>query len=52
MPNTRKQKKARISRETNMLSDIENLDIKLGGNNLERKESESCNFWRRPDSPW
>ena len=34
-----------------MLSDIENLDIMLGGNNIERLESESSNFGRRPDSP-
>ena len=30
MPTTRKQKKARESRETDMLSDIENLVILLG----------------------
>ena len=34
-----------------MLSDIENLDVMLGGNNLEREEKESSNFGRRPDSP-
>ena len=36
-----------------MLSDIENLDIMLWGNNLEREreESESGNFGRKPDSP-
>ena len=34
-----------------MLSDLENLDIMLGGNNLEKEESESFNFGRRPDSP-
>ena len=35
-----------------MLSDIENLDIRLGVNNfLEREESESRNFGRKPDSP-
>ena len=52
MPTTRKQKrKARKSREADMLSDIENLDIMLGGNNLVREESESSNFGRRPDSP-
>ena len=33
-----------------MLSDIENLDIMLGGNNLEREEGESSNSGRRPDS--
>ena len=35
MPTTRKQKKARKSREADMLSDIKNLDIMLGGNKLE-----------------
>ena len=38
MPTTRKQKKARKSREQDMLSDIENLDIMLGGNSLDREE--------------
>ena len=51
MPATRKPKKARKSREKDMLSDIENLDIMLGGKNREREESESSNFGRRPDSP-
>ena len=51
MPTSRKQKKARKSREQEMLSDIENLDIMLGGNNLEREESESSNFGRKPESP-
>ena len=51
MPITRKQKKVRKSRETDFLSDIENLDIMLGGNDLEREESESSNFDRMPDSP-
>ena len=51
MPTTRKQKKARKSRETHLLSDIENLDILLGENNLEREENDSSNFCRRPDSP-
>ena len=50
MPTTRKQKKARKSRETDMLSDIENLDIMVRGNNFEREESESSNFGRRPNS--
>ena len=36
MSTTRKQKEARKSRESDMLSDIENHDKKLGGNNLER----------------
>ena len=38
MPITRKQKKARKSSEVDMLSDIENLDIMLGGNHLEREK--------------
>ena len=48
MPTTRKQKKARKSREAEMLSNIENLDIMLSGNHLEREESENSNFGRRP----
>ena len=42
MPTTRKQKKARKSRGLEVLSDIENLDIMLGGNHFngtERDES-------------
>ena len=39
MPTTREQKKARNSRETDMLSDIKNLDIIAGGSNLESEES-------------
>ena len=53
MPTTRKQKKARKSRETEMLSDIENLDIMLGGNHFSRdRRSESLysNQARRPGS--
>ena len=34
MPTTRKQKKARKSRETDILSDIINLDIMFGGNKV------------------
>ena len=33
-----------------MLSDIENLDVILGGNHLERDESEISNYGRRPES--
>ena len=51
MPTTRKQKKARKSREADMLSDIENFDVMLGGNHLEREESEISNHGRRPESP-
>ena len=53
MPTTRKQKKARKSREAEMLSDIENLDIMLGGdhfNRNERSESLNSNQARRPGS--
>ena len=34
-----------------MLSDIENLDIMLGSNHLEREESETSNSVHRPESP-
>ena len=34
-----------------MLSDIENFDIMLGGDNLEREQSEINNSVRRPESP-
>ena len=53
MPTTRKQKKARKSRGTDILSDIEKLEIMLGGNHLERdEESEFSISGRRPDSPY
>ena len=39
MPTTRKQKKARKSREEALLSDIENIDVRLGENHLEKEES-------------
>ena len=51
MPTTRKQKKARKSREVDMLSDVENLDVMLGGDQLKRDESETSNYGRRPESP-
>ena len=51
MPTTRKQKKAGNSRRVEMLSDIENLDIMLGGNHLEREGSEFGDSIRRPGSP-
>ena len=52
MPAPRKQKsKARKSREVDMLPGIENLDIMLGGNHLEREESKIGNSVRRPESP-
>ena len=53
MPTTRKQKKTRKSREAEMLSDIENLDIMLGGNHFdrnERNESVNSNQTGRPES--
>ena len=53
MPTTRKQKKARKSRGLEMLSDIENLDIMLGGNHFnarEREDSLNCNLPRRSRS--
>ena len=53
MPTTRKQKKTRKSREAEMLSDIENLDIMLGGNHFdrnERNESVNSNQAGRPES--
>ena len=53
MPTTRKQKKARKSREAEMLSDIENLDVMLGGNHFdrnERSESVNSNQAGRPES--
>ena len=51
MPTTKKQKKAKKSRELDLLSDIGNMDIKLGGNHFERDESEFSNSVRRSESP-
>ena len=50
MPTIRKQKKSRKSRDQDRLSDIENLDIMLGGNSLDREESISSDIGRRPES--
>ena len=50
MPTTRKQKKARKSRGQEMLSDIENLYIILGGSLFDREESEDSILARRPRS--
>ena len=50
-PIARKQKKARKPREAKMLSDIKNLHIMLGGNRLEREESEYDNSSRRSNIP-
>ena len=38
MPTIRKQKKARKSRGLEMFSDIENLDIMLGGNHFDARK--------------
>ena len=48
MPTTRTQKKAQKSRGAEMPSDIENLDIILGGNHLERENGDSS---RRSNYP-
>ena len=46
MPTSRKQKKARKSRGLEMLSDIENLDVMLGGNHFNaRKRDGSLNSY-------
>ena len=53
MPTTRKQKKTRKSRGLEILSDIENLDIMLGGdryNGTERERSLESNSVRRRES--
>ena len=53
MPTTRKQKKTRKSRGLEVLSDIENLDIMLGGdhyNGTERERSLESNSVRRRES--
>ena len=53
MPTTNKQKKARKSRGLEMLSDIENSDIRLGETHfdtVEREESLNSNLARRIES--
>ena len=53
MPTTRKQEKARKSRGLEMFSDIENLDIMLGGDHFDTREwdeSLNSNLARRPES--
>ena len=53
MPTTRKQKKVRKSRGLEIISDIENLDIMLGGDHFdtrERDESLNSILARRPGS--
>ena len=52
MPTTRKQKKARNSRGLEMLSDIENLDVMLGGNHfsgINREKGLNSNLAGRPE---
>ena len=52
MPTTWKQRKeARNSKDADMLSDIKNLDIMLGGNRLEREGNKFSKSGRRPDGP-
>ena len=52
MPTKRKQmSKARKSREADLLSDIEKMDIMLGSNHLEREGSELSKSVCRPESP-
>ena len=51
MLTTRNQKKTRKCTETDMLSNIGNLDLMLGGNHLERDKVEISNYGRRPESP-
>ena len=51
MPTTREQKKAKKSRRAEMLSDIGNLDIILGGSYLERERCEFGDSVCRPESP-
>ena len=52
MPTTRKQKsKGRESRESEMLSDLENMVIMLGNSDFEREHSEFGNSPGRPECP-
>ena len=51
MPTTRKLKKARKSREQDLQYEIENPDIMLGRDSLDRQESISSNLCKRPESP-
>ena len=50
MPTTRKQKKAGKSIGLEIMSDIENLDVVLGGNHFEREENEDSIIARRPET--
>ena len=52
MSTTRKQKnKARKSRDADMLSDIDNMDVMLRSNHFEQEESELSNSVRSPERP-
>ena len=50
MPTTRKQKKTRKSRGLEILSDIENLDIKLAERHSEVEVNVNSNSVRRPEN--
>ena len=47
----KQKREVRKSREADMLSDIENMDILLGTNHFERDESELSKSVGRPESP-
>ena len=51
MPTIRKQKKARKSRGIEMFSDIENLDIMLGENHIDRNERDESLCSNRAGMP-
>ena len=51
IPTTRKKKKARKSREVDMLSDTESLDVMLGGNLLERTKVKLVTMTEGPKVP-
>ena len=51
MPVTRKEKsKARRSREAEMISDLENMDVMIGSGHSGREDIEFGNSVRRPES--
>ena len=50
MPTTRKQKRGRKSRGSEILSDIENLDIMLSEKHSKREQSVESSSARRPES--
>ena len=43
--------KARRSREADMISDLENIDVMIGSGHSEKEDSEIGNSVRRPESP-